>query len=185
MSQGQAAILLTPLSPRWRIWALPCHWLCWWDFWERIPCECFCLWLLPVVWGRSPRRADSWQKMWWALEHVFERRWDVRLWEGLWSIETIYVFWKKLRPNFSTRWLFFSQSRSTHSFRFWPGSFSLVATNIMAQLSTWGRRLSNLEPVLRSLGIGGGDVGWLLWILVEVGDPLCGSRSCYPRRAWV
>lgn len=51
----------------------------------KAPCECFWLWLLPVVWGRTPKRMDSWQKMWWALEHVFERRWDVKLWEVLWS----------------------------------------------------------------------------------------------------
>lgn len=91
---------------------------------------------------------------------------------------------KKLRPNFSKWWLFFSQPRYTHSFRFWPGSFSLVAANTTAQLSKW-ERISSLEPALRSLGIRGGEFGWLLWLLAEAGDPLCGCRSCHHRRAWV
>lgn len=51
-------------------------------FWTTA-CECPQLWLLPVGWGRDPWRADSWQ-MWWALEPLFERRWDARLWEVLW-----------------------------------------------------------------------------------------------------
>lgn len=39
---------------------------------------------------------DSWQKMWGALEHVFEGRWDVRLWEFSGTVSqgivTIYIF---------------------------------------------------------------------------------------------
>lgn len=78
------------------------------------PCAYFWPWLLPVGWGRSPRRVDSWQKMWWALEHVFEGRWVVRLWEfsGALSqgIVTIYIFrGEKKRPNFSKWWFFFLQ----------------------------------------------------------------------------
>lgn len=103
------------------------------------PCAYFWPWLLPVGWGRSPRRVDSWQKMWWERACVWGEMGCQAL-GVLWSslprhCDYLHILEKKIRPNFSKEWLFFLQPWFAHSFRFWPGLFSLMVVNRMARLS--------------------------------------------------
>lgn len=88
----------------------------------------------------------------------------------LWSslprhCDYLHILKKKIRPNFSKEWLFFLQPRFSHSFRFWPGSFSLMVVNHMARLSQWGRRICNGELGLHveALEIGVGRLACEFW----------------------
>lgn len=89
-------------APRCLVWAFALSLTLLWGFSQQLHASVSdsgsSLW----VKGGGPRGADSWQKMWGGLEHVFERRWDVRLRKLLWSClprhwEYLHIVWKKIK----------------------------------------------------------------------------------------
>lgn len=164
VSQGQAAISL----PRCLVWALPCHWQCWWDLCEQLHVsvsDCgSSLWLREESQESGFLAEDvmsTWACVW---EEMGCQALGCSLEQSPKAFKTIYVFCKKLRPNFSKRWRFFSQPQYTHSFRFWPGSFSLVATNLMILLSKKGARGENTQ--FRAYTLKPGNRRWRSWLRI-------------------